>query len=287
MQQPSTAMDWPATLRYTLRDVLGLPTYWHHSAQVRQTLPPHQRIAYGPHARQYYLLLEPAGSSPTDALPWAVYLHGGAWTFGTPEAFRPAARPWLQQGFRVVLPSYRRPPTVRLPEIVADCRSALAHLARFAKETGRPLSAPQLGGISAGGHLAALLALHPDWWAAAGWPTPPSHALLCAAPLDFSLLRPRRIFAHRRDQDPSLHLRDAANLRWLLLHGTHDGLVDYRHSQRFYDTLKQGGADATLHTIPSGGHLDSGRWTYDDADPHAATVADFIRSAAPGPPGRE
>ncbi|CAH1001470.1 hypothetical protein LEM8419_02373 [Neolewinella maritima] len=287
MQQGPPTPDWTRTLHHGLRDTLGLPAYWRHSARARRSMPPHRRIPYGPHPRQYYLLLEPPGSLPTDVLPWALYLHGGGWTFGTPEAFRPAARPWLRQGFRVVLPSYRRPPTVRLPEIVADCRTAVTHLANFARTTDRPLSAPQIGGISAGGHLAALLALHPQWWTAAGWPAPPTHALLCAAPLDFSLLRPRRIFAHRRAQDPILQLAHPPQqqLRWLLLHGTRDGLADYRHSLHFHRALEESGAAAELHTIPGGGHLASGRWTYDDSDPYAATVADFIRSAAPAPPG--
>ena len=271
----------------TLRDLTGLPRYWRHSYLVRRRMPPHRRLPYGPHPPQYYLLLEPPNSQPTDPLPWAVYLHGGAWTFGTPEAFRPAARPWLAQGFRVLLPSYRRPPGVRLPEIVADCRTALVHAADFAHKTGRPLTAaPQVGGISAGGHLAALLALHPDWWTAAGWPLPPDRALLCAAPLDLSILRPRRIFSQRSAQDPMLLLDRARDVRWLLLHGQDDGMVAYRHSLRFYGALQAQGAEAALLGIPGGGHLDSGRWTYDDADAYAGTVADFIR-ADPAPRERE
>ena len=285
MQKPPAAPVWTRKLRFALRDTLGLPLYWRHSARVRRRMPPHRRLAYGPHPRQYYLLLEPPDTEPTDPLPWAVYLHGGAWTFGSPEAFRPAARPWLQRGFRVVLPSYRRPPGVRLPEIVTDCRTALTHLASFARQTGRPLSAPQIGGISAGGHLAALLALHPEWWTEAGWPGGPTHALLCAAPLDLSILRPRTVFSRRSAQDPMLQLGRAAAVRWLLLHGRDDGMVEYRHSQRFYRALRELRAASELVTIAKGGHLDSGRWTYDDRDPHAATVADFIRSVALVPPG--
>ncbi len=274
-------------LNRSLRDILGLPGYWRASTRARRGMTAtHLSLPYGPHSRQYTLLLEPEGTRAGDDLPWACYLHGGAWTFGTPESFSPAARPWLAAGFRVVLPSYRRPPRATLSAIVADCRSALAAVAAYARETGRPLSVPQIGGISAGGHLAALLALHPEWWTAAGWPAGPDRALLCAAPLDFSLLAPQLIFGRFPDLNPLGELGAAAHVRWLLLHGTADGTVDYRHSLRFLEALEARDAQARLIPIPAGGHLAAGRWTFDDANTYAAAVAEFIRSAGPIHPGR-
>ena len=195
-----------------------------------------------------------------------------------PEAFRPAARPWLTAGFRVVLPSYRRPPRVTLPGIVADCRTALAFTAAFATQTGRPVTAPHVGGISAGGHLAALTALHPAWWTNAGWPAPPDRALICAAPLDLALLSPRSLFDRYSELSPTAKVKQAEKINWLLLHGTADGMVDYRHALRFTEALHLAGHAHRLLTIPGGGHLDAGRWTYDDQDPHAAPIAAFIRS---------
>ncbi|WP_116125378.1 alpha/beta hydrolase [Lewinella sp. IMCC34183] len=268
-----------------LSDGRGLPSYWRHSAARRQAMNcVLTRHAYGPHRRQYLLLLEPPGTQPGEALPWAFYFHGGGWAFGTPEAFSVAGRPWLAAGFRVVLPSFRRPPVYGLPDIVHDCRNALAATARLARATGRPLSRPHIGGISSGGHLAALLALHPDWWAQAGWPGPPDHALLCAAPSDLRLLSPSWLFGRYAAQCPARCFDVADHCRWLLLHGTRDGLVDYAHAEQFLQRLRDSGADARLLTIPGGGHLDAGRWTYNDADPYAKAIADFVRSAGPGLP---
>lgn len=269
-----------------LSDGRSLPDYWRHSAASRSRMScTVTRHAYGTHARQYLLLLEPRDADPTDARPWAFYFHGGGWTFGTPEAFAAAARPWLAAGYRVVLPSYRRPPRHWLPRIVADCRQALTHTARLAQRSGRPLSTPQIGGISAGGHLAALLALHPDWWTQAGWPAGPDRALLCAAPLDLNLLRPAFLFRHHATLSPLNDLSHARDCRWLLLHGTRDGLVDYRHSQQFAAALERAGASSQLLTLPGGGHLDAGRWTYDDGHHAARLIADFVRPAGSGPPG--
>lgn len=259
------------------RNVGGLPAYHLRLASARRRLPPVQTLSYGPARRQYCLLVEPDGSHPTDDLPWAFYFHGGAWTLGSPELFASAALPWLAAGFRVVLPSYRRPPAVRLPEIVGDCRTALAEVAALARATGRPLdTGAQVAGISAGGHLAALLALRPNWWTAAGWPDPPRRALLCAAPLDFNLLRPRRLFRRYPDLDPIQLVKEDSTIRFLLLHGNRDGMVDYHHSLRFTERA----AHARLITIAGGGHLAAGRWTYDGSDPVAEELSSFIRSSA-------
>ncbi|NJB86012.1 acetyl esterase/lipase [Lewinella marina] len=269
-----------------LNDGRGLPEYWRRSAASRRAMDCQiSRHAYGSHRRQYLLLLEPPGTQPADPLPWAFYFHGGGWTFGTPESFSPAARPWLAAGYRVVLPSYRRPPRHWLSDIAADCRDALAFTADLARRSGRPLSTPQVGGISAGGHLAALLALHPDWWTQAGWSTGPEKALLCAAPLDLGLLRPAMLFRRYNTLSPLGNLTAAARTRWLLLHGTHDGLVAYRHSERFEAALTAAGAEARLFTLEKGGHLDAGRWTYDDRHPTAELIAGFVRPAGSVPPG--
>ena len=244
------------------------------------------RHAYGRRSRQYFLLAEPSGTEPGEDRPWAVYLHGGAWTFGTPEAFLPAAQPWLQAGYRVVLPSYRRPPSVGISEIVADCRAALTAVSKLARATHRPLGNVQVAGISAGGHLAAVLALHPEWWAEAGWPHCPEKALLLAAPLDLDLLRPRFLFNRYPDSSPCSGPDPTTGTKWLLLHGDRDGFVAYEHSRRFADRLKAAGAAVQLVTIRGGGHLDAGRWTYDASNPYRSLIARFIRPDDPAPPAR-
>ncbi|WP_116107032.1 alpha/beta hydrolase [Lewinella sp. IMCC34191] len=273
-------------LGFALRDLFGLAYYWYRTGKVRRRMPARvSRHAYGKGRRQYFLLAEPLASSVSDDLPWAIYLHGGAWTFGTPEAFLPAARPWLEAGYRVLLPSYRRPPLANLDDIVADCRSALAAAARLADDSGRPLGEMQLAGISAGGHLAAVLALHPEWWAEAGWPRCPRRTLLFAAPLDLDLLRPRILFSRYEAISPCNGPGPAKDSEWLLLHGDRDGFVNRDHSLRFAERLRAAGVSAQLITIPGGGHLDAGRWTYEDGNRYRKDIDDFIRRGVPGPAG--
>ncbi len=271
---------------YALRDLLGLAYYWYRTGQVKRDMSPRiKRFPYGKSRREYLLLAEPEDAADTDELPWAIYLHGGAWTFGTPEAFLPAARPWLEAGYRVVLPSYRRPPRANLADIVADCRAAITVAATVARQTNRPLGEIQVAGISAGGHLAATLALHPEWWTEAGWPTYPKRILLFAAPLDLELLRPRSLFGKYPAISPCGGPAPDSASEWLLIHGDRDGFVAHEHSLRFARLLREAGVRVNLVTIPGGGHLDAGRWTYDRQDDHSEIISAFIRRGVPAPPG--
>jgi len=217
-----------------------------------------EKIRYGKHRRQYAVVVRDSRSEPDK---YAFYFHGGAWTFGRPESFIPAAIPWLKLGFTVVLPSYRRPPTVGLDRIVADCRAAITHLA---PTDTNDVKALHVGGISAGAHLAAVMALHPEWWVQAGWPCSPEKALLCAGPLCLKELQPRAVFDRYPHLDPYARLSEGnpASLHWQLLHGTADATVAYRHAEKFHRQLLESGATANLLTIPNGTHLDSGRWMF-------------------------
>jgi acetyl esterase/lipase len=253
-------------------NALQLPAYWRACRRTREQMDIRvSTISYGPHARQYYLDIR---TSNQQALPsrHAFYFHGGAWTFGRPETFIPAALPWLEAGFRVIMPSYRRLPQAWLPTIVQDCRAAISHAA-----PDHQAQTLHLGGISAGGHLAALLACQTDWWQSTAWNISPSKALICAAPTSFGHLRPKILFTPHPELDPVRQIREASvkGPSWYLLHGTADATVKYKHSLIFSKVLAEKGHPVYLHTIPNGTHLDAGRWMFGEVA--EAEVKEFIR----------
>ena len=89
----------------------ALKAYWKQCARAQAGMDVVQaKVPYGSHARQYSIVVRPRDPRDRVSGRIAFYFHGGAWTFGRPETFTPAAIPWLAQGFTVVLPSYRRPP---------------------------------------------------------------------------------------------------------------------------------------------------------------------------------
>lgn len=228
-------------------------------------------IRYGKHRRQYAVVVKSADSGPGR---YAFYFHGGAWTFGQPESFVPAAIPWLELGFTVILPSYRRPPQVGLDGVVADCRAAITAI-----QPTEMVTHLHIGGISAGAHLAALFALHLAWWREAGWTNGPQKALICAGPLSLGLLFPQIIFGRYPHLDPCRVLdHESPKIDWQLLHGTDDGLVASTHSEAFYKKLIATGHSANLYTIPNGTHLDAGRWMFGGVGEQ--TVRDFLGADA-------
>lgn len=255
-------------------NALQLPAYWRACRRSRAAMDVVVKtVFYGDHPRQYYLDVQSA-SQPVIPGRHACYFHGGAWTFGRPETFVPAAAPWVAMGFRVIMPSYRRPPRAWLGTIVEDVRCALRDAAPAA-----PVQHFHLGGISAGGHLAALLASRPEKWSRMGWSKPPDKALICAAPVSLEHLRPRLLFTPYQHLNPVAQIGPARpdSPSWFFLHGTSDATVRYEHSRIFSQALQNLGHRAQLHTIPGGTHLDAGRWMFGEiaADP----VREFIRGS--------
>jgi acetyl esterase len=108
-------------------------------------------IAPGPVALRAY---RPAGSKPEDKLPALVYFHGGGWVIGDLDTHDTLCRQ-LANGAHCAVYSvdYRLAPEHPFPAGFEDCVAATQFAAsRHAKVA--------VGGDSAGGNLAAAVALH-------------------------------------------------------------------------------------------------------------------------------
>ncbi len=115
-------------------------------------------VPYGEGERRAIDLYLPPGESDPPVLIW---LHGGYWQRRHRREFAWIATPWRARGVAVALPGYPLCPEVTLSALVDDVRSAVALLWREASALG--LSRRWVvGGHSAGGHLAAMLAAT-DW----------------------------------------------------------------------------------------------------------------------------
>ena len=99
------------------------------------------------------------GHTPEHA-PVFIYVHGGAWMIGDkreqgfPLLFELARRGWVG-----VTINYRLSPRATWPDHIVDCKRALAWVREHIAEYGGDPGFIAVGGGSAGGHLAALLAL--------------------------------------------------------------------------------------------------------------------------------
>ncbi|MEV5518605.1 alpha/beta hydrolase, partial [Streptomyces flaveolus] len=105
--------------------------------------------------------------APDEPLPVIVFVHGGAWRTGLRDDLGPRFRTWrpgpfarlARAGFAVVCPDYRLSGEAVFPAPLDDLGAALAWLRARAADLGIDAERVVAWGESAGGHLAALLAL--------------------------------------------------------------------------------------------------------------------------------
>ena len=100
------------------------------------------------------------GTSDTEVLPCMVFLHGGGWVIGNLDSHDRMCRQLANTaGICVVAVDYRLAPEHPYPAALQDAVAALHWVAEHADELHIDPHALGVGGDSAGGNLAAVLAL--------------------------------------------------------------------------------------------------------------------------------
>ncbi|MBI5673070.1 MAG: alpha/beta hydrolase, partial [Nitrospirae bacterium] len=126
----------------------------------------HDRV-YGPEPSQKLDIYVPA--NPKDKqLDVLVFFYGGRWTYGAKEDYRFVAATFVNKGFIVVIPDYRKYPQVRFPIFVEDGAKALAWVSNHIGEWHGNPARIHVVGHSAGAHIGALLAADPHYLADEG-----------------------------------------------------------------------------------------------------------------------
>lgn len=218
-------------------------------------------IDYGADPRQKLDVWTPRapGKSP---LPVVVFFYGGGWVDGSRGDYGFAGAAFASKGFIAVLPDYRLVPQARFPTFVEDGALAVKwardHAARYGGDPNRIT----LAGHSAGGYIAAMLALDPHFLRDAKVdPKSIRAAALLSAPLDFypfTETRGRDALGQwprpAETQPITFARRDAPPL--LLAHGTSDRIVRPRNSKALAARLKALGAPVELKLYPGRDHVD-------------------------------
>jgi acetyl esterase len=162
--QAQAVLDQMATLGLPAFDTLTPEQARRQMELTRAAAPPgepvHQvedRIIPGPEGEIPVRIYRPEGDGP---LPALVYFHGGGWVIGNIQTHDAVARS-LTNGAQCVVISvdYRLAPEHKFPAAAEDAYAATRWVAENAAAIGVDPARIAVGGDSAGGNLAAVVAL--------------------------------------------------------------------------------------------------------------------------------
>jgi acetyl esterase/lipase len=226
----------------------------------------HRDLRYSDDGDRAHVLDVYTPNGGTSGAPVLLFVHGGAWVFGSkrgqgiPMLLELAARGWV-----CVTCDYRLSPRATWPDHVVDVKRALAWTRLHVEEFGGdPVRFLAVAGNSAGGHLAALAALA---WNEAVWqpgfeeadtrvdacvslygvlevtgdPDLTGHqgratvALLERTVMKTSIVQSRDLY---EAASPLHRLRDDAPA-FMVLHGTHDSLVSVAVARSFVAAFRK------------------------------------------------
>ena len=127
--------------------------------KIVDSLESHTDLTYATYGdRALQLDLYRPKSKADDPLPGLVCIHGGGWHKGNRESHGNLAKALAARGFVATTISYRLSGEKPFPAAIKDCKAAVRWLRANAKQYGVDPKKIGATGLSAGGHLTALLA---------------------------------------------------------------------------------------------------------------------------------
>lgn len=163
--------------------------------------------------------------------PVVVFFYGGRWSEGSKNDYKFAGQALASKGFVAVLPDYRHYPAVKFPAFVQDAARAVQWTFERIRGYGGDPTKVFVMGHSSGAHLAAMLALNPEFLKDAGGDRARLRGMIgLAGPYDFiPITAPdmRDMFGppERFELSQPITFVDGENPALLLLHGEDDDVV--------------------------------------------------------------
>lgn len=244
--------------------------------------------AYGADPYQSLAVFRPAHPSG-EVL---VFFHGGGWTTGYKEWMYFMAPAFQAHGITFVSAGYRLAPTHVFPAGLDDCADAVAWVIRHGMATAGAATRVFIGGHSAGGHYAALLAVTSAWRmqrrldpsAIAG--CLPVSGVYLFGPASGIAVRPRFLGPVRDGEaeaaaSPLVQLQAAACPPFLLTHGSRDFPHLIKQAGQMVDALRAADVPVQVEILEDCDHFEASVVCGDASRPWVARAAAWIRG-----PGR-
>jgi acetyl esterase/lipase len=207
---------------------------------------------------------------PESGGPWPalVYVHGGGWMHGDKAEAGMFARLMTSQGYLVVSINYRLYPPAIFPAMIQDVKCAVRFLRANAGQYHLDPNRVGAVGVSAGGHLVALLGTTDP---SAGWDmgehleqsSRVQAVIAMAGVMDLSRSFPNAdIEAMKRIGFGEYNVAEASPIThvtpddppFLLIHGERDELVPVEQSQLMYEQLLRANVPVQIIVVQNAGH---------------------------------
>ena len=223
------------------------------SAAVRERLA-FTTVQYGPSTDETMDVFRPA-AAPGQTAPIHLHLHGGAWQSLTRSDVSFLAPTFVDSGAIYVALNFSTMPAATLPEMMAQCRRAIAWLHAHAGEIGGDAERIHVSGHSSGAHMAGVL-LATDWAAQGLPPTVLKSGVLLSGMYDLEpvMLSSRskyvKLLAQEVDELSAIHHLDRIHAPVVASYGDKESPEFKRQSATFVSGATGKGMTAAL--IPAG-----------------------------------
>ncbi|WP_165249334.1 alpha/beta hydrolase [Paludisphaera soli] len=262
------------------------------SGRVRRDVP----YAEGPTTR-----LNVDAPAEGDKHPIVVWVHGGAWRFGSKDFSQGQPKAFNAEGYVWVGVEYRFVPEVTYKEQAGDVARAVRWARDHAREFGGDPDRIFLMGHSAGAHLAALTATDRRYLEAAGLKRDAIAGVILLDGAGYDVPRQIResvlprirslytsVFGDdpkvQEDASPIAHVaRDQDIPPFLLLHV--DRADSRAQSNALAAKLREAGVPATVLAFPAKTHATINRELGRPGDPPTRAVFDFLKARCDAAPG--
>jgi len=229
------------------------------------------------------VLLYPAAEPVGDVL---VFIHGGGWTNGWKEWMSFMAPAMNARGVTFATVGYRLAPMHLFPSGYHDCLDAVAWIAGHAAHHGGDPARIFVGGHSAGGHYASLMAVRRDWQAERGLKADvirgclPISGVYDYGPQSGLTMRPRFLGPENSGNEgpasPLLQI-DGAPPPFLIAYGDEDFPHLITQAQTMADALERAGGDVERLALPEASHLGASLAAGDPDGVWATTAPGWMR----------
>ena len=233
------------------------------------------------HKHQLDLYL-PRGKQST---PVFIFFHGGAWKNGDRSQYPALGYRLAAAGITTVIPSYRLAPKNKHPAQVEDGAAAFAWVMHHIGEYGGDTNRIYIGGHSAGGHMAALLALDDHFLKKQDLGITNIRGVVTLSGV-FDLTMADTVAASvfstndvaRRAASPLFHISTTKSTPpFLVTYCQWDYVPLAGQARRFYRELKEAGVAAALHFTPKENHISEVIALTHDGDATAKALIGFLK----------